>query len=170
MSDLTAEQRAASRAWDSWRSQNRRELNDGLVGNGDLFYAGFAAGLAARPVAADERERLKAAANEFRRQFGGGMVPFDTAYSDGRTEGLTVAEAQMAGAAELIDSFIAFAASRPPVAAEPDEARRVLGRIQARASHHKSEAGIQIRDTLRLICDEATSVLDARSEGEGTAG
>lgn len=72
------------------------------------------------PEHSNDEVELKQAAANFRKQFGGGMVPFDTAYQQARNEGFTIAESQMTGAVALIESFVSFAAASTPTSEGDD--------------------------------------------------
>lgn len=71
----------------------------------------------------------KGAAGAFRRQFGGGMIPFDNAYRDCKREGRTTAEAQAAGGYALIESFIEFVPRFRAHIAEPQEVESARGSL-----------------------------------------
>lgn len=76
-----------------------------------------------------EGGRWKGAAGAFRRQFGGGMIPFDNAYRDCKREGRTTAEAQAAGGYALIESFIEFVPRFRAHIAEPQEVESARGSL-----------------------------------------
>lgn len=51
------------------------------------------------------RDAIEAARAAWDKQFGGGMIPFDDAYHAALREGSTIAEAQRAGVAAVLDAF-----------------------------------------------------------------